>query len=349
LNDFDGMRSSISAAPVGEQKMNSAYPSKVLITGGREIGGIGSFAEGLRSGFSSLGIPAEIVPPSGILTRSRQLRDPAILKILSTTAVFAAPFARRVICMAHGVPRADYQGWARMISIIGSYKLTNLCRGAHLVSVSHYTKATLQAIFNVRTDAVVHNPVKPLYLESASSPPSDRRYLTYVGRLIRAKNLHRILPAVREVLDENPGLRMCIVGEGEQRSELEAIVEGDVRFEFKGAPDDLHVRAWLRRSKVFVSGNEVEGFGIVFLEAMTQGCNVVMPASGGGLEIAPELIGRNIFPFSASFAREDVARALRAALRAEPVSAPFACSSVRETALAFLAADARFMNEEVSA
>lgn len=327
-----------------KKKLKHENPSRILITGGREIGGIDSFAEGLRAGFAEFGIPVEIVSPARVFRRWRDLRNPRVLKILSTMAVFAAPMARRAICVAHGVPRADAQGWARLLSIIASFKLANLCRGAQLVSVSHYTAATLQAIFNVRSDAVVHNPAKPIYLEGDTGPPRERCYVTYVGRLKAAKNLHRVLPAIRDVLDETPGLRMCIVGEGEQRAELEAMTGGDPRFEFKGTPDDNAVRAWLRRSKVFVSGNQVEGFGIAYLEAMTQGCNVVMPACGGGLEIAPELIGRNIFLFSASFAREAVAAALRQALLAEPACAPLNAYRARKTAVGYLAADACFGN-----
>jgi hypothetical protein len=74
--------------------MRSEYPAKVLITGRRQFGGVTSFAEGLRAGFRELGVSVEIVPPSRILMRWRELRDPRVLKILITTAVFAAPPAR---------------------------------------------------------------------------------------------------------------------------------------------------------------------------------------------------------------------------------------------------------------
>lgn len=51
-------------------------------------------------------MPVEIISPSRIFSRLQELRDPRILKILSTTAIYAAPFARRSICMAYGVPCA---------------------------------------------------------------------------------------------------------------------------------------------------------------------------------------------------------------------------------------------------
>lgn len=294
--------------------MSYTYPEKVIITGGHEIGGVGSFADSLRQGFSKLGIEVEIVSPGSVFRRLKDLRNPRILKILSTTAVFAAPFCRRTICIAHGVPRADYQGWKKLTAIIGSFKLANRCAGTRLVSVSHYTATTLRAVFDVRTDAVIHNPAKPLYLEPRGGDTEERRYITYVGRLIAAKNLHRILPAIRDVLDANPGMKMCIIGRGEQRTELEAMVQGDARFEFPDAPEDHVVRDYLRRTKVFVSGNEVEGFGIAYLEALSQGCNVAMPASGGGLEIAPEEIGRSVQLLPLSWDHAGASAALRRAI-----------------------------------
>ena len=294
--------------------MPDSDPDSVLITGGHEIGGVNSFAHGLRQGFRQIGIPAEIIPASRIFSRFRELRDPNVLKILSTTAVFAAPMARRAICIAHGVPRADYQGWRKLVGIIGSFKIANASPGAQLVSVSHYTAMSLRAIFNVHTDAVIHNPAKSCYLEEVPDITAQRNYITYVGRLIAAKNLHRILPAARLLLDETPGLRVCIIGEGEQRAELESMVDGDPRVEFRGTPDDFTVREWLRKTRVFISGNEVEGFGISYLEAITQGCIVAMPASGGGLEICPEKVGSSVKLMPLSWDRDQTLATLRSAL-----------------------------------
>ncbi len=325
--------------------MKIEAPSKILITGGQEVGGVGSFAEGLANGFAALGIPSEIIRPSRIVSRWRDLRDAKVLKILSTTAVFAAPVARRAICMAHGIPRGDYQGWKKLLAIIGSFKLANACAGIQLVSVSHYTAATLRAIFNIRTDAVIHNPVKPLYLETDDESPRERCYVTYVGRLIAAKNLHRILPAIRDLLDETPGLRACIIGEGEQRPLLEGIVSDDPRFEFKGTPDDRSVRECLRRTKVFVSGNEVEGFGIAYLEALTQGCVVAMPASGGGLEISLEKVGESVQLLPLSWNRGELLATLRRALHEQWTPIPTAPFTVEAVVNSYLKVDSRFSTD----
>lgn len=323
--------------------MTTANPKRVLITGGREIGGVGSFADSLRQGFNELGIPVEVLPPGHIFRRWRDLRDPEILKILSTSAVFAAPFSRRAICLAHGVPRADYQGWWKLLAIVGSFKLASICVGTQLVSVSHFTAATLRAVFDVQSDAVIHNPVKPIYLERSAEPPQERSYITYVGRLIAAKNLHRMFPAILDLLNESPGLRACIIGEGELRSELEGMIDNDPRFEFKGTPDDCTVRELLRQTRVFVSGNEVEGFGITYLEALTQGCIIAMPAGGGGLEIASDKVGGAVQLLPLSWDRAEVLATLRRALlqRWSPIcTATFTVSSVVDS---YLRVDRRFL------
>lgn len=294
--------------------MPDRLPSKVLITGGHEIGGVASFAEALQRGFSEHGIESKIIPPSRVLGHMKELRDPGILKILSTTALFAAPLARRAICMAHGVPRADYVGFRKAAGIIASFQVAARSSGAQLVSVSYYTAATLRALFDIRTDAVIQNPLKPVFLEPYRYDPSGRCLITYAGRLITVKNVHRIIPALKDLLVEMPELRICIVGEGHLRPELEKMVAGDSRFEFKGGPDDLTLRDYLRKTRVFVSANEIEGFGITYLEAMTQGCVVAMPAGGGGMEISLQRIGRGVQLLPISWDRAELLAAFREAL-----------------------------------
>jgi glycosyltransferase involved in cell wall biosynthesis len=323
--------------------MNGRPPSKVLLTGGHPNGGVASFAEALRCGFAELGLAAEVISPAKIPARLGEVRDPGVLKILSTTAVFAAPLARRAICMAHGVPCAAHQGWTRTLAILASYRMANACRGVQLVEVSEYSALHLRAIFGLRVDAVIRNPVHPLFMEAMPETGAKREAITYVGRLHCAKNVDRLLPAIRDVLDENPGLRAWIVGDGPMRPELERIHHGDERIAFTGALTPVEVRERLRRTRVFVSGNPAEPFGIAYLEALSQGCAVVMPASGGGLEIAPERIGTGIQLFSASVERTEVAAALRKALQAAPLPPlPLSAYSARSVAEAYLSLDSRF-------
>ncbi len=317
-------------------------PEMVIITGGLGLGGVTSFAEALREGFLALGIQVEIIPPSAIFRHWRDLRDPRVLKILSTTAVFAAPFARRAICMAHGVARAYLQSLLKMAVVNGTFKLANVSKGAQLVAVSNYSAIHLKVIFAVRVDAVIHNPIRSMFLEQAELPQEPRRYITFVGRLDPIKNLHRLLPAVCNVLDDDRDLRVCIIGDGQQRDDLESLAQANPRIELKGWQDARSVRGWLRKTRVFISADVTEPFGIVYVEALGQGCAIAMPASGGGLEIAPHLIGRTIHLFPASLERDAIASALRRALNSSPEPLSLDAYAPREVALAYLAVDQRF-------
>lgn len=322
--------------------MNVTAPLKVLITGGHETGGIASFAEGLAQGFNALGIPSEVIPPSRILSHWRDVRDPRVLKVLSTSAVYVAPFARRAICMAHGIPRANRRGGLRMLGVLATWKLANVCSGTQLVSVSMYTAVHLEALFDVRSDGVILNPIKPVFLEAPEESEQERGYITFAGRLDPCKNLHRLLPAIRDLLDENSYLRVCIIGEGSEKGALMEAVKGDSRFEFKGYVDDCELRMWLRRTKVFVSGNETEGLGIAYLEALSQGCAVAMPASGGGLEVALDQVGKSVHLLPLSFDRAEVLSVLRRSLLSRRTAVPMKAHSCEEVAKAYLRLDSRF-------
>jgi glycosyltransferase involved in cell wall biosynthesis len=297
--------------------MNWSAPEKVLITGGRELGGVSSFAEGLSSGFSELGIEAEIIAPTAIWKRWRELRDARVLKVLSTTGVFAVPFSRRSICVAHGTTSVRDQGWGRAFLIRLSYKLASVSPKTCLVAVSDYVAAHLDTIFDIRVVATIRNPLSGLFLEPAPQDAGERIYVTFVGRLVPCKRVDRLIPPIKALLNEYSQLRCCIVGDGPCKATLERMVGDDPRFELVGTQDQFFVREQLRRTKLFVSGTPNEALGIAYLEALSQGCAVAMPASGGGLEIAPEKIGDTIQLLPISLEHQQVLATLRHALTVE--------------------------------
>jgi glycosyltransferase involved in cell wall biosynthesis len=325
--------------------MSHVLPRKILIAGGKPAGGVASFAEALRCGFMELGLPVEVAAPANVLGRLGELRDPGVLKILSLAAWLAAPVARRALYMAHGFPCVRNQGWLKTLALLACVRIANASRGIQVVEVSDYSALHIQEIFGIRVDAVIHNPVHPLFLEVAPQTGDGREAITYVGRLHRSKNVDKLLPAMRDVLDRNPGLRAWIIGDGELRPKLEGMATGDPRIEFLGALSPIEVRARLRRTRVFISACPTEAFGIAYVEALSQGCAVAMPASGGGLEIAPDLIGGRVQLFSPAMSREGIAAALGRALLAPFQAAPIVAYAARAVAEAYLSVDARFNNQ----
>lgn len=107
----------------------------------------------------------------------------------------------------------------------------------------------------------------------------------YVGRLIKRKHVDSILKALSQVYSrKNFSLR--IIGTGDCEAELKALarqLQIEDRVVFYGLQPRHVVREYMRKAQCFtmVSSNEV--FGLVYLEAMSQGC-IVVASKGEGFD-----------------------------------------------------------------
>ena len=120
----------------------------------------------------------------------------------------------------------------------------------------------------------------------------DRRVVLTVGRLQARKGQDRLILAVKQLQKRFPDLLYVIVGDGEERQNLESLVrenrlENHVQFRFDIGDDQL-VRCY-QQCDVFALPNrdvngDFEGFGMVLLEAQACGRPVVAGMSGGTAE-----------------------------------------------------------------
>ncbi len=310
---------------------------RVLLSGGREVGGLQSFATSVAAGFETIGIPADVVGrPLDMLRRWKQLRDPSVLKIFSTWAIFLCPIARNSIGVAHGFPRIDAQGTLKFLAILASFRLAQ--RHARLVAVSAYVQRHLAGLFNIQSRAAIHNPLPPGWQVDLSAK-SERNLITYVGRLHPVKRVAEFLPSVIELLDADTTgtLEAMIIGSGECRPELERIANGHPRVHFRGSMASPDVMQILARTKVFFSGCDTEAFGISLLEAVVSGCNLVTTASGGFVEVMIDEINNTTFLLPPNFSSSECRTALLSALSAPShvvPAAPFMPDAIAQKYLA---------------
>ena len=110
-----------------------------------------------------------------------------------------------------------------------------------------------------------------------------------VGRLARQKGIPYLLEAFRRLLASAPGSRLCIVGDGEDRGELESLVE---RLGIRASVDFLghraDVPAILPRLDVLVLSSLWEGLPNAVIEAMAASRPVVATAVDGTLELVED-------------------------------------------------------------
>jgi len=111
------------------------------------------------------------------------------------------------------------------------------------------------------------------------APAAGTPLLLYVGRLSPEKRVDWLRP----VLDQNPGARLAIVGDGPARPALEALFAGTPTV-FTGYLRGGDLAAAYAAADVFVFPAANETLGNVVLEAMASGLPVVAANSGGPLD-----------------------------------------------------------------
>jgi phosphatidylinositol alpha-1,6-mannosyltransferase len=119
--------------------------------------------------------------------------------------------------------------------------------------------------------------------------PNGEILILSVGRLQRRKGHDLAIGAMARLARQFPTLRYVIAGDGEERERLEALVAwhglGD-HVHFAGALADEDLPRYYAACDVFLlpnrlDGRDVEGFGIVFLEAAACARPVVAGNTGG--------------------------------------------------------------------
>lgn len=120
---------------------------------------------------------------------------------------------------------------------------------------------------------------------------NDRPVIISVGRLVHRKGQDRLIEAMPKILAVHPDAVLLFVGEGPYKKRLEELtrslrLEESVRFMGRVHYEDLprvislgDIFAMPSRDRLF--GLEVEGLGIVYLEASSCGLPIIVGASGG--------------------------------------------------------------------
>lgn len=166
----------------------------------------------------------------------------------------------------------------------------------NLLAISHHTAQRFRGAnrdFAHRHVGICH-PGVPDSRSASSAPPAhplDEPFVLIVARMKREeryKGHDLLLDVWPDVLAQVPEATLVNVGDGDDRERLEARVAAmnlTHRIRFTGRVPDDELEGLYRRCAFFAMPSPLEGFGLVFLEAMRAG-----KACLGGLGAAEEVI-----------------------------------------------------------
>ena len=167
-----------------------------------------------------------------------------------------------------------------------------------LIVCSSYMAGELRRFFDVPLDKVtlIPNGVDVTPFESCSDErvrelkgrfaPNGERLLFYVGRITPEKGVQVLLQAVPSILERHPNVRLLVAGRNSEQMQplVDELGIGEA-VELLGFVDSETRDCLYRSVDAAVFPSLYEPFGIVALEAMAAGCNVIASEVGGLAEV----------------------------------------------------------------
>jgi glycosyltransferase involved in cell wall biosynthesis len=149
-----------------------------------------------------------------------------------------------------------------------------------IISNSEFTASRLRT-FGVSNNrlTIIENKLDIDFMEKANTDLTGFQIL-YAGRLIAHKRVDILLKAIEIIMSKHPNVRFGIIGDGPESKKLKQIVvdlkiEDNVKFlgEISNHEDVIGI---MKKSNIFVSASEREGYGQSVLEALFLGLYVIV-------------------------------------------------------------------------
>ncbi len=190
----------------------------------------------------------------------------------------------------------DYVDWIRRWLYYSFVTLTErkaLRKLAGLSANSNATAETVSKAYDIPSEKI-----KTIYLgldldcvpidDQLEKERFHRPIMLLVGGNVQRKGLPVILKTIPELLKEIPGLTLQVIGKNQNIGRMKKLA-GKLgvmdSVEFIGWIPPEKMKTYYRKASVFVMPSLMEGFGLVFLEAMAQGLPVIGGNVGGTLEL----------------------------------------------------------------
>lgn len=167
-----------------------------------------------------------------------------------------------------------------------------------VIACSHFMQRELESYFSLPPNkmVVIPNGIDTDKLACCSAEqhaslrhryaPNGERLLLFVGRIVHEKGVHVLIRAMPRVLAEHPEVRLLVVGKNAEKYRPLAYELGvEKAITFLGYISDAERDCLYSIVDIAIFPSLYEPFGIVALEAMAAGSNVIASSVGGLAEV----------------------------------------------------------------
>ena len=162
--------------------------------------------------------------------------------------------------------------------------------------LSHPSMVGVKSVLKEKT-VVIHNGINAFWLSNSEMKNRFGNNILYVGKFDRNKNVLRLVEAVRQLRSEFPDLRLDMVGgDGANHKKiLECVKQNSEWLSYLGKIFDKDkLKSIYLAHSVFAMVSLRETFGLVYIEAMSQGLKVLYSKGQGIDGLFSEKIGEGV-------------------------------------------------------
>lgn len=172
----------------------------------------------------------------------------------------------------------------RLKAFAVNYVARYSCKHFDVVSTVSYISQAINANFyKIKCNTVIPNGILTNSINPVQVCSEKREFdFIYVGRLFRDKRVDMIADGFIKLLEKNNNLKLAIVGGGE----MAPLFQKGGKYNspnicYFGQQNHEKVYEFFRRSKIFISLNELEPLATTMMEAAINGCNIITPVTSG--------------------------------------------------------------------
>ena len=168
-------------------------------------------------------------------------------------------------------------------------------------------------VMSMGVDTSIFKPMGQEEVRLLLDVPLNERVLIFVGNVIEAKGVMELVHAFEQLEETHNDLLLYIVGsQKDQRftSEVKEQVGGNTNVRFKEPVSQTELAKWMSAADILVLPSYHEGFGLVALEALAAGAQVVATNVGGLPYLLKDDVGILVEPRNAQALAEGLKEAL---------------------------------------